>query len=292
MSSVRQKILVSGSSGMLGKALLTELHKSLSYEIYCVSKSNSRSYDYVKLIAPDEIEGLKFEAFFHCAAEVNVNLCEKDFNHAIQSNCEYARFLFERVDANFNFFISTDSVYEGKTGNYKETDETKPVNNYAMSKLKGENTIRKIVDNLYVIRTNIIGDNSKNNSSLFEWANRELIRGKTINGFSNIYFNPLSVQHLSVVLLNMLKEKIPFGIYNIGCEKVISKYDFLLSVAILIGVDPSLIVPTEYIPSSEYAQRPMNTSVNCNKIKNHIKNLDLSLHTSLQMLIQSKNEKN
>jgi dTDP-4-dehydrorhamnose reductase len=286
------KILVSGATGMLGKALVKELSKSSNSEIYSLSKSNSRPFDFVKLISLDEISDLEFEAFFHCAAEVNVNLCEIDFNHAIQSNCEYARLLFERVKANFNFYISTDSVYEGTRGDYKELDETRPVNNYAMSKLKGEEVSIKTVDNLYVIRTNIIGDNSQNKGSLFEWANRELIIGNTINGFSNIYFNPLSVQHLSFILLKMLEEKVPFGIYNLGCDRIISKYDFLLEVANLIEADPSLVKPVEFNPSPEDAKRPMNTTVNCAKIKNQIKNLDLSFQTSLKMLMKSKNEKN
>lgn len=270
---------------MLGKALVTELNKRSDTEIYCVSKSNSIPFDFVNLISPDETNDLEFEAFFHCAAEVNVNLCEKDFNHAIQSNCEYARLLFERVKANFNFFISTDSVYEGIRGDYKEADETKPVNNYAKSKLKGEEVSIKTVDNLYVIRTNIIGDGSKSKGSLFEWAKRELINGNTIGGFSNIYFNPLSVQHLSFVLIKMLEGKVPFGIYNLGSDRIISKYDFLLEVANLIGANPGLVRPVEFNSSSVGAQRPMNTTMNCSKIKQNLNHLDLSFKTTLESLM-------
>jgi dTDP-4-dehydrorhamnose reductase len=292
LNNRRIKILVSGATGMLGKALVKELNKSSNNVLYCVSKSNSRPFDFVKLISPDEIGDLEFEAFFHCAAEVNVNLCEKDFNHAIQSNCEYARLLLERVKANFNFFISTDSVYEGIRGDYKEIDEPQPLNNYAMSKLKGEEVSIKTVDNLYVIRTNIIGDDSKNKGSLFEWAYRELIFANTINGFNNIYFNPLSVQHLSIVLLKILEEKVPFGIYNLGCDRKMSKYDFLLEVANLIEADTSLVKSVEFNPSSGDAQRPLNTTMNCSKIKQHIKYLDLSFQTTLELLMSSRNEKN
>jgi dTDP-4-dehydrorhamnose reductase len=292
LNSRRKKILVSGATGMLGKALVKELNKNSNNEIYCVSKSNSIPFDFVKLISIDETSELEFEAFFHCAAEVNVNMCEKDFIHALQSNCEYARLLFERVKANFNFFISTDSVYEGLRGDYKETDETKPINYYAMSKLKGEEVSIKTVDNLYVIRTNIIGDDSKNKGSLFEWANKELIVGNTIKGFSNIYFNPLSVQHLSLVLIKILEVKVPFGIYNLGCDRKISKYEFLLEVANLIKADTCLIKPVEFYPSSMDAQRPMNTTMNCSKIKRNIKNLDLSFQTTLELLMTSRNEKN
>jgi|LauGreDrversion4_2_1035121.scaffolds.fasta_scaffold352875_2 dTDP-4-dehydrorhamnose reductase len=281
------KILVSGATGMLGIALVNELHKSSNNEIYCVSKSNSVPFDFVKLISLEEISDLEFEAFFHCAAEVNVNLCEKDLNHAIQSNCEYAKLLFERVKANFNFFISTDSVYEGIRGDYQEIDEPKPINNYAISKLKGEEVSIKRVENLYVIRTNIIGDNSKNKGSLFEWAKKELIFGNPINGFNNIYFNPLSVQHLSIILLKIFEEKVPFGVYNLGCDRKLSKYNFLMEVANLINADTSLIKSVEFNPSPGDAQRPMNTTMNCSKIRHYIKHLDLSFQTTLELLMTS-----
>ena len=284
LNNRRKKILVSGATGMLGKALVKELNKCSKYEIFCVSKSNSVPFDFVKLISIDEISDLEFNAFFHCAAEVNVNLCEKDFNHAIQSNCEYAKLLFDRVNAYFNFFISTDSVYEGIRGDYKEIDETKPLNNYALSKLKGEEVSIKALDHLYVIRTNIIGDDSKNKGSLFEWAKKELIFGNTINGYSNIYFNPLSVQHLSIVLLKMFEEKVPFGIYNLGCDRKISKYDFLLKVANLIDADTSLIKSVEFKPLPGEARRPMNTTMNCSKIKQYINDLDLSFQTTIELL--------
>ncbi len=285
-------ILVSGASGMLGMALVKELNKNSNNQIYSVSKSNSVPFDFVKLISLEEIGEMEFEAYFHCAAEVNVNLCEKDLNHAIQSNSEYAKILFERIKAKYNFFISTDSVYEGTRGDYKEIDEAKPINNYAMSKLKGEEVSMKTVENLYVIRTNIIGDNSKNKKSLFEWANKELTLGNPINGFNNIYFNPLSVKHLSVILLKIMEEKVPFGIYNLGCDRKISKYDFLLEVANLIEADSSLIKSVEFNPWSVDAQRPMNTTMNCSKIKQYIKNLDLSFQTTLEFLKTSTNEKN
>lgn len=292
LNNRRNKILVSGANGMLGKALVKRLNKSSTIDIYCISKSNSSPFDFVKLVSPEEIEEIEFEAFFHCAAEVNVNLCEKDFNHAMLSNCEYAGWLFSRVTAVYNFFISTDSVYEGVTGDYREIDETNPVNNYAKSKLKGEELLLKNIANLYVIRTNIVGDNSKSGGSLFEFAKRELSLGNAINGFNNIYFNPLSVQHLSLVLLRMLEDKVPFGIYNLGCDRKISKYDFLMEVANIMAADASLIKSIDYKPSLGVAKRPLNTTMNCSKIKRSIEDLDLSFHTTLQLLMTELNEKN
>lgn len=286
------KILVSGASGMLGKSLVIELNMNPNYEIYCVSKSNSVPYSFVHLLPQEELGEHKFEAFFHCAAEVNVNNCEKDLAHALASNSYYAKFLFERSKAKYNFYISTDSVYEGVKGDYNEIDKVKPINNYAFSKLKGEELSKNIVKNLYVIRTSIVGSSSKNKGSLFEWACKEICAGNSIDGFRNVYFNPLSVGHLAIILVRVLEEKIPFGTYNIGCDTYMSKYDFLVAISKLLGTDSNLIRPIEFKPYPEFANRPLNTTLNCSKIKSYMRDLDLSFQTTLELLITSRNEKN
>jgi dTDP-4-dehydrorhamnose reductase len=284
--NLKKKILISGATGMLGQALLKEIATLSYYEIYYISTNNNKNYNIQKaeLLTENEISSHQFYAYFHCAAEVDVNHCERDFNYAIRSNCDYVKLLFELVDAQFYFFISTDSVYDGKNGNYTEEDNVNPVNKYALSKLMGEEAAKRIAKNLYIIRTNIFGNNSKNKSSIFEWASSELLSGNRILGYNNISFNPLSVAHLSRTMLLMLHNEVQFGTYNLGCDLYMSKYEFLVDVAKLIGSNQSLIQPTEFKTSVGVANRPMNTTMSCIKIKNQIKNIDLSFETSLKLL--------
>ncbi len=287
-----KKILISGATGMLGQALVKELLNKSAFAIYYVSNSNTYSIQGANFLNIEELKAHNFYAFFHCAAEVNVNLCENDILHAKKSNYYYTKLLFKKVNSQYNFFISTDSVYEGIEGNYGELDKTKPINNYALSKLMGEKAAFNAKNNLYIIRTNIVGENSKSKKSLFEWARFELLSGNSIKGYSNIFFNPLSVQHLSLVMLLMLEKKVQFGIYNLGSDTYISKYDFLIEVANLFGISPSKIEPEEFKVTSEIARRPMNTTLNCEKIKQQLINLDLSFKTSLGLLSKSIYEQN
>ena len=60
----------------------------------------------------------------------------------------------------------------------------------------------------------------------------------------------------------------------------------------MIEADTSLVKSVEFNPSSGDAQRPLNTTMNCSKIKQHIKYLDLSFQTTLELLMSSRNEKN
>ncbi len=277
---------------MLGQALLIEILNKHGYEIYFISHSKSVPNSIANQLTLKDLVNHKFYAFFHCAAEVNVNLCENDLEHAKSVNYEYTKLLFKKVVSEFSFYISTDSVYEGDKGNYSEMSDVSPVNNYARSKLMGEIVASNYTDNLYIIRTNIFGENSKSKSSIFEWAKSELLIGNSIPGFSNIFFNPLSVSHLSLILLSMLEKKIKFGIYNIGSDSYLSKYEFLVKIAEFLGVNSELIKPTEFVTSYGVANRPFNTTMNCDKIKQNLINLDLSFQTSLDLLMKTKNEKN
>ena len=292
MNIQEKKILLTGSTGMLGQALLVEILKKNGYKIYFISHSKSYPNSVANQLTLRDVENHQFYAFFHCAAEVNVNLCENNLEHAKSVNCEYTKLLFEKVFSEFSFYISTDSVYGGDEGNYNEINDVSPVNNYARSKLMGEKVAANYTDNLYIIRTNIFGENSKSKSSIFEWAKRELLMGNSIPGFSNIFFNPLSVSHLSLILLSMLEKKLNFGIYNIGSDSYISKYEFLVKIAEFLGANSQLVKPTKFLASHGVANRPFNTTMNCDKIKQNLINPDLSFQRSLDLLMKTKNEEN
>ena len=284
MNKISKKILISGASGMLGKVLVEYLALNEEYKIYNISYSKHVISSSVFSLSYENLENHSFDAFFHCAAEVNVNLCENDFKHAVNSNSEYTRLLFLKVKASKYIYISTDSVYKGDVGNFNESAEISPLNNYAKSKLMGELEATKLTRNLYIIRTNIFGNNSKSQSSLYEWAKRELLLKNAINGFVNIYFNPLSVKHLAEILIQLINNYVPFGVYNLGSNELLSKYDFLIKVSNLLSANENLIIPTDYQFSEGIAKRPLNTTLDCTKIKKLIKNLDLSIDKSFALL--------
>ena len=280
----KNKILISGATGMLGTAILKRTSFLSNVEIYTTSLDNSSIIEGANFIKIESLNNYCFDSFFHCAALVNVNLCESDIAFALRSNVEYTKLLFNSVIAQKYFYISTDSVYEGILGNYSETDKPKPINNYAMSKLQGELEVQKATENYYIVRTNIFGKNSKNKQSLFEWAESQLNQGNNLNGYSNVYFNPLSVFHLADILIEVMNKNLDFGIYNIGSSEYISKYDFLIRAANFLGFSNDLIKPIQFEIKNGIAPRPLNTTINTSKIKNIFNEIDLSIQKSFNLM--------
>ncbi len=292
---MKKKVLITGISGMLGRAIYKTLNiRSGEYEIYGVSRNHTFQLENALMFYGDlcndefvkNITPYAYDIIFHCSAEVNVNICELEREHAYKSNVKGTQNIASLLKYKQLFYISTDSVFDGKIGNYTEVMETNPVNYYAETKLIGERTlneIRQVGAKYFIIRTNIYGFNNQLKNSLFEWAFKELDKGNKISGYANMYFNPLYVGQLASLLEKMSGLKIESGIYNVGSNSFISKYEFLSKVVDTFKFDGRLLIKEIY-ENKVGADRPLNTTLNISKIKREMENFDFSLSYGLELL--------
>ena len=213
------------------------------------------------------LPGIKPDIIIHCAAEVNLERCEDDHAYADKIHRDVTEALSSYAPAKTRMvYISTDSVFDGKKGNYSETESIHPLNYYALSKFHGEEAVRKREENYIVLRTNIYGFKKNTGNSLFEWIAKKLSAGESITGFDDLIFNPLYVGQLAVLITELLKTEYS-GTLNAGCSGGVSKYQFEVDVANVFGWDSSLIVKgySDMFPSR--LSRPKNTTLNTNKLK-------------------------
>lgn len=270
------KITVTGSTGMLGKEIVKSIKKNVNFKILALSRHASPDFDNVKylevdLADSDRLKGVldefEPEIIVHCAAMVNVDECEKSPDLAFKTNC-----LATQIIANYKpretrvIYISTDSVFDGNKGNYSEMDAANPLNFYAETKLRGEKILEALVDNLLIIRTNIYGFHLPPGKSLAEWALNELRSGRSVNGFVDIFFNPVYTGQLADIIVKTMQFNIR-GVLNVGANQHISKYDFLDKLAGIFNFDKKLIVPISTDDFNFQAKRPKNTTLNVEKLK-------------------------
>lgn len=280
-----KKILLTGATGMLGNMLYKHLitRTDDAYHIFTLSTSAyplSSNHTILDLTDADALSSFleqnSFDIAIQCAAFVNLNFCksEPEKTHALHA------FSTELICKSIPevYYISTDSVFDGIEGNYIESDETAPVNAYAESKLEGEKKTLMYAKKPYVLRCNIFGFHEPAmKGSLFEWAYSELKNGKPVNGFSNVHFNPLYTGSLATMIGNFIENENAAGIYHFGSAGKLSKYDFLLKVAQYFDFDASLITPLELEPFALGVRRPLNTTLNVDKLSKsgiHIPTID------------------
>ncbi len=147
-------VLVTGAGGQLGKCLQTLTIDDSGTDWLFMNSSE------VDITSTFELQqcfnSKKIDYCINCAAYTNVEKAESEQEKAFLINAEAVRNLAEICKRNHTVLlhVSTDYVFNGNAQMpYFENDPTDPINVYGASKLKGENYIREISNNYFIIRT-------------------------------------------------------------------------------------------------------------------------------------------
>ncbi len=278
-------ILITGASGLLGGALAAE-YEAMRLPIvplYGVADGD--------LTDPQAVEAILAKhrpaAVIHCAALTDVDYCETHVPSAWQVNVEVTRQLAACcAESGARFaYISTDSVFDGTRGNWRESDAPAPCNIYARSKREGENAARNENPDSLVLRTNIYGwhrhHNSRRKLSLAEWIIERLEAGLEVPGFTDVIFSPILVNHLAAPILELLREG-NSGIFHLAGSWSGSKYEFACRLAETFEFDRCEILPAKLQGAKLKAPRPLDTSLDIRKVSRvlgaQMPGLDEGLH--------------
>ncbi len=131
--------------------------------------------------------------------------------------------------------ISTDCVFSGHKGNYRETDVPDAEDFYGRTKLLGEVDN----DNCLTIRTSMIGRQLLKNYGLLEWFLKQA--GNTIKGYSRVKFSGLTTKSLAEIILQIITEHQSLsGIYHLASDPI-SKFDLLDLIKKVYGIEVEIL---------------------------------------------------
>ena len=222
-----KKVIILGALGMAGHIMAEHLSSLNKYEIYGIARKKESKFitkeldvkdfdlleEYIKEINPDYI--------INCIG-ILVSKSNNELTTAIQINSYLPHFLSELGNKlNFKFIhISTDCVFSGKDGQYKEDSFRDGNDNYARTKALGE-----VINNKdLTIRTSIIGPELKTNGTgLLDWF---LKQKNPISGYSKAYWSGVTTLELAKQMEAFLDQEIT-GLYQLCPDDKISKYDLL-----------------------------------------------------------------
>ena len=160
-----KKVLVTGSSGMLGGDLCLKLagdYKVIGFDIKQALSPVEENFEFLKVDLTNKtklqkkIEIVRPDFIIHAAAYTDVDGCELNPEKAYLCNSDVTKSIAQICkDRGVGLvFISTDFVFDGrKNAAYKETDRPNPLSVYGKSKLKAEQNIREICNNFYIFRS-------------------------------------------------------------------------------------------------------------------------------------------
>ena len=253
-----KKVLVLGSTGMLGYGVSKTLNDKNEFEVIYTSRKKDDG-NYFDVIS-SKLEDLpKVDYIINCIGIIKPNM-KRSLIDAIKINSLFPHKLAEFCKNNETklIHISTDCVYSGKSGKYVETKEHDALDDYGKSKSLGECS-----DNAMVIRTSIIGEEKENFISLISWA--KSMRDKDVKGFTNHIWNGITTDYFGKICKKIISE----DLYKEGLFHVYSNTDVTKAEMLHIFNNKwSLNLKIEEVEASEKIDRSLRTKNDINDVLN------------------------
>ena len=248
------RILITGASGFVGSHLGKQL--STEHQVLGVTYRSTRRLPFrtecVDLTAPKAVtallQGFDPQAIVHAAALSRVLECEDDAERAQAVNVSATRILLqgaERLRARF-IFISSDQVFSGNRGGYRESHTPDPVNVYGRTKLDAEGIVLSSIAPTLIIRSNsVIGPSLGWGESFTDMLLRKLRGGERLILFEDQYRSPIHIRTMTRVITAACVLEFA-GLLHVGGPRRSSRLDTGFAVARAYGLSPDSIEAASY----------------------------------------------
>ena len=265
------KTLVVGASGMLGRELM-RLHPKASGTCFRNNTGNLIKLDLADFEqAKTMVSAIKPELIFLCAAETNVDECERNPDATHRINVWGAKGIADAArEANSRLvYISSDYVFDGKKDQpYTESDLLNPINNYGRQKLAAEHYILSRCNHPLIVRTSTLY--GKSDKGFIHRLLRTVGNGAKLKVSGNVV-TPTSARDLATVLFDTFRTPNHCwpsgGIINLCGNEPMKKVNYARKIAQTWELDDKLIEEVvEGSDDSPYsATRPVYSALQCDK---------------------------
>lgn len=255
------RVLVIGASGFIGRYLVRGLGSVPGAEVFCSFRSrtpqNDRNHWYqVELTDPVDLEKtvslIRPDLVVHLAAMADVGTCEREQAAATAVNVTATNeisHLCHTLGARL-LFVSTEYVFDGQSGPYREDDAPDPTTHYGRTKLEAEQAVAALGAHGASLRTSIVyGWPAPGRRNFVSALVERLQRGETYHGGTEVMRSPVYVEHLVACIARLVEEFHP-GVHHVAGSDWVGMYDFALAVAGEFGLDRNLVSPSPGSPDS------------------------------------------
>lgn len=285
-------ILITGSNGLLGQKLIYGLLKrnaaGNNWNIVATARGANRlkdqnGYTYAEMDIGSEssvqsvLSKYKPDVVINTAAMTNVDACESQREEATLLNATAVRYLtavlsdLQKKNPGYEIHfihLSTDFIFDGENGPYREEDQPHPISHYAETKLMGEKYTMGSGLKWSILRTIIVYGiaDDMSRSNLVLWAKGALEKGQKINVVNDQFRSPTLAEDLAEGCI-LCAEKGATGVFNISGEKTESILELVYKVADYWELDKTLINPVSSATINQPAKRPPRTGFIIDKAK-------------------------
>ncbi|MDX2047480.1 MAG: SDR family oxidoreductase [Chitinophagaceae bacterium] len=276
------KVLITGANGLLGIYLVNALSQK-GHIVVATGKGNSRlqtvagKFSYEQMDITDTMHVIKVidthkpDIIIHAAAITQADECELNKPLCRDTNVTATGFLIDaarQVNA-FFIYVSTDFVFDGNHGPYKEEDVPSPVNYYGSSKLAAEKAVQESGLDHAIVRTVLVygltPDGTRKN--IVTWIKEKLENKEPVKVVDDQLRTPTYVKDLAKGIV-LIAEKKAKGIFHISGKDFFTPYQVAVKTAAFLKLDGSLIERVDASVFTQPALRPPRTGFIIDKARN------------------------
>ena len=266
------KLLIIGASGVLGSRLYNDAIKKKWNVLGTYSSHEYEGLSYLDLRDKNSIAKVfnffKPEAVVLAGGLTDVDLCESKPGLAKEVN----------VDGTFNIlkdirshnarlvYVSTDYIFDGKSGPYGEDDKPCPINVYGRTKLEAEGLVKSAMKDYLIVRTaQIYGADPLSRNFCTKIINN-MRNNKKVYAAEDFYCTPTYAGQLSASIIKLLEEK-KKGIFNSAGSDFINRYEYVNKISDIFGLHKELIQKVKLSDLNLKAKRPRLSGLKVDKLE-------------------------
>ena len=278
------KVLITGANGFLGYYLSRQL-LDYNYKVIATGKGECRlpftgkkGFEYVSMDFTDPFSVHDvFDKYMpgivvHAGAMTKVDECEQQQWQAYLTNVEgtITMLLNAEVAKSFFIFVSTDFVFDGETGGYKEEDAANPVNFYGKTKFEAEDAVKEYKFDWAIVRTSLVyGKPIMSRSNILSVVKDKLEKGENYNVVDDQFRTPTYIEDLVSGITSIIKKRAT-GIFHLSGTDILTPYQMACKSADYLQIDQSLIKKANAANFSQIAKRPLKTNFNIDKARTEL----------------------
>lgn len=295
-----QKILITGANGLLGQKLVHLLANNPTIDLIATARGKSRlpisegfRYLEMDLNNPTQIESviqeIQPDSIIHTAAMTNVDICHQDPTGCWNANVRAVEYLIEQCQRHHIYLchVSTDFVFDGENGPYKEDAQPAPISVYGKSKYEAELRVQASGLRWSIIRTvlvyGIVPDMSRSNIIL--WVKNSIEKGQAIKVVSDQLRTPTLAEDLAKGCW-LATQKQAEGIFHISGKDLMSPYDMAMATADYFKLDKQLITEVTAATFTQEAKRPPRTGFVLDKAIHELGYEPISFWEGIEIMVE------
>ena len=265
-----RELLIFGANSPLGQAC-AEASKSLgvAYHLFSHTPNPGRTqYDFIS----DSPEKIKIDssrqyAAILCSGYTNPDLCRENPLYSTRVNVDGMIRLLESFRKNdvIPVYISSDAIFDGKTGKYSENDSATPINFYGLQKKIVEDVVQARFENYLILRMSKLLSFSAAN--LFVKEALALRALQPVTCFNDLEYAPVFIEDISKFIHAALTREL-YGVFHLAQDESMTRYEQGCRTARAFGVSTDLVRGKSMNEVQMLERRPKNTYLLNKKAKN------------------------